>query len=59
MKCISLKDLTLSPEESKVIAELLTQKRGINNNYIQYNELITHLITLRSKLKDAVKIKKS
>ena len=59
MKRISLKDLTLSPEESKVMAELLTQKGGINNNYIQYNELINHLITLRSILKDAVKIKKS
>ena len=59
MKRIRMKDLTLSPEESKVMAELLTQKGGINNNYIQYNELINHLITLRSILKDAVKIKKS
>ena len=47
MKRISLKDLTLSPEESKEIAEILTQKGGVNNNYIQYNELINHLITLR------------
>ena len=58
MKRISLKDLTLSPEESKEIAELLTQKRGIQNSYIQYNELINHLITLKSILKYAVKIKK-
>ena len=56
MKRISLKDLTLSPEESKEIAEILTPKGGINNNYIQYNELINHLITLRSIVKDKVKI---
>ena len=29
MKQLSLKDLVLSPEESKDIAELLAQKRGI------------------------------
>ena len=36
----------------------LHKKRGINNNYIQYNEPIKHLITLRSILKDTVKIEK-
>ena len=36
----------------------LHKKRGINNNCIQYNEPIKHLITLRSILKDTVKIEK-
>ena len=31
MKCMSLKDLSLSPEESKEIAELLAQKIGIKD----------------------------
>ena len=31
MKRLSLKDLILSPEESKDIAELLAQKRGIRD----------------------------
>ena len=31
MKRLSLKDLILSPEESKDIAELVAQKRGIRD----------------------------
>ena len=31
MKCVTLKNLLLSPEESKDIAELLAQKRGIKD----------------------------
>ena len=58
MKRIPLKDLTLSLEELKKLLNYLHKKRGINNNYTQFNELINYLITLRSILKDTVKIGK-
>ena len=46
MKRVSLKDITLSPEESKDIAELLAQKRGIKDYENLFND----------KLLDALKV---
>ena len=46
MKRVSLKDITLSPEESKDIAELLAQKRGIKDYENMFND----------KLLDALKV---
>ena len=46
MKSISLKDLSLSPEESKEILELLARKGGINDyESISRNRLLNVLIS--------------
>ena len=50
MKRVSLKDLLLSPEESKDIAELLAQKMGIKDYENMPNDkLLGALITSEKK----------
>ena len=50
MKNVSLKDLILSPEESKAIAEILAQKRGIKDyENMSINKLLISLKASENK----------
>ena len=57
MKRISLKDLSLSPEESKEIAELLAQKRGIKDYENMSNDKLLGALEA-SKNKNKTRIEK-
>ena len=56
MKCVSLKDLTLSSEESKDIVEFLAQKRGIKDYENMSNDkLLGSLKASENKNKTRIK----
>ena len=57
MKSVSLKDLILSPEESKDIAELLAQKRGIKDNENMSNDKLLGALKV-SENKNKTRIEK-
>ena len=57
MKRVSLKDLILSPEESKDIAELLVQKRGIKDYENMSNDKLLSALKV-SENKNKTRIEK-
>ena len=63
MRCVTLKDLILSPEELTYIAELLAQKRGIKDYENMSNDKLLDTLkasenknkTRREKRREAIK----